>query len=111
LLATTRLPPLLVASTVDAMSPLADRYRATLAQVADGVPPSVAGLVGYAEAIAPSAVDQDRLTLYSAAPVGFLPGVLDVGHDHGGAAGWFAGGSLVPTSAASVGHSTPCPAT
>ena len=98
LLATTRLPPLLVASSVDAMSPLADRYRAALATVADGIPPSVAGLLGYADAVGPGGISSSRLTLYSASPVGFLPGVLDVGHDHGSAAGWFAGGTLVPVN-------------
>lgn len=98
LLATTRLPPLLVASSVDAMSPLADRYRADLATVADGVPPSIGGLVGYADAVAPGCVFSKQLTVYSASPVGFLPGVLDVGHDHGSDAGWFAGGTLVPVT-------------
>ena len=98
LLATNRLPPLLVASPVDAMSPLADRYRAALGTVADGVPPSIAGLVGYAESVAPGCVFSPRPTLYSASPVGFLPGVLDVGHDHGADNGWFSGGTLVPVT-------------
>ena len=98
LLATTRLPPLLVASGVDAMSPLADHYRAALASVADGVLPSVAGLVGYADAVAPSDACAQDLTVYSASPVGFLPGVLDVGHDHGSDDSWFAGGTLVPVN-------------
>ena len=111
LLATTRLPPLLVASNVDAMSPLADRYRAALATVADGVPPSIAGLIGYADVVAPESVRSSRLTLYSASPVGFLPGVLDVGHDHSSAAGWFSGGTLVPTSAAAARPSSSCPTT
>jgi hypothetical protein len=98
LLATTRLPPLLVASNVDAISPLADNYRAALATVSDGVPPSIAGLIGYAEAVAPGDVGSEQLTLYAASPVGFLPGVLDVGHDHGSDGGWFAGGTLVPVN-------------
>jgi hypothetical protein len=33
--------------------------------------------------------------MYAAEPVGFLPGVLDVGHQHS-EDGWFAGGTLVP---------------
>ena len=98
LLATTRLPPLQVASSVDAMSPMADNYRAALATLADGVPPSIAGVFGYADAVAPNDRCSTRLTLYSASPVGFLPGVLDVGHDHGSDGGWFAGGTLVPVN-------------
>lgn len=98
LLSSVRLPPLVVASTVDPMSPVADRYRAALATTAEGTAPTVAGLLGYESVVAPDLAASSRLTLYAATPVGFLPGVLEVGHDHS-APGWFTGGTLVPTSA------------
>jgi len=98
LLPNLRLPPVTVAATADVTSPLADRYRAALAAVADGVGPSVEGLRGY-ESIADPTLQQQSLTLYAAAPVGFLPGVLNVGHDHD-QPGWFSSGTLVPVSAA-----------
>src|SRR5438552_3596069 len=60
--------------------------------------PSVAGFLGYASVVDPAALRGDQLTLYSATPIGFLPGVLEVGHDHG-SDGWFPGGTLVPTGA------------
>jgi hypothetical protein len=97
-LTSLRLPPLLVPAPVDPMSPTADRYRAALAVAAGGIAPSVAGLLGWLSVVSPAAGSDDVLTLYAATPVGFLPGVLDVGHQHG-TTGWFTGGTLVATSA------------
>lgn len=100
-LARLRLPPVLVASTVDPMSPLADRYRAALAGAGGGAAPSVAGLLGYRSVVDPTTEADASLRLYAATPIGFLPGVLDAGHDHG-APGWFADGTLVATTAATT---------
>jgi len=60
------------------------------------VRPSLAGLLGYASAngVAPPTAWR----LYAASPVGFLPGVLDVGHQHADAS-WFPDGSIVAASA------------
>jgi putative copper export protein len=89
-MASLRLPPVAVGATTDPMSPVADRYRVALSRAVPGAAPSAAGLVGYDGACADS-----RLRMYAAEPVGFLPGVLDVGHQHS-EDGWFAGGTLVP---------------
>ena len=107
LLPDLQLPPVTVAATADVMSPLADRYRAALSVVADGVSPSVDGLRGY-ESVAAPYLREQALTLYDATPIGFLPGVLDAGHDHGGAAGWFSKGTLVPVSAATPVRASAC---
>ncbi|MGZ6875242.1 MAG: copper resistance D family protein [Nocardioidaceae bacterium] len=88
--ASLRLPPVTVGATNDPMSLAADRYRVALAHAAPGAAPSAAGLAGYADTCADS-----RVQMYAAEPVGFLPGVLNVGHQHSDH-GWFAGGTLVP---------------
>jgi putative copper export protein len=97
--ATLRLPPLLVASPVDPMSTLADDYRQVLDVQAGGVAPSLAGLLGFAAAAHVEPVPEVRL--YAASPVGFLPGVLDVGHQHA-STGWFSHGTLVSASKAAT---------
>jgi putative copper export protein len=107
LLPNLRLPSVTIAATADVMSPLADRYRAALSVVADGVGPSIDGLHGY-ESVAAPALQEQSLTLYAATPIGFLPGVLDVGHNHSGAADWFSSGTLVPVSAATAVQAPAC---
>ena len=89
---TLRLPPVSVAATSDPMSPAADRYRALLAVHAPGAPPTAAGLAGF------TGSGGAALRLYAATPIGFLPGPLEVGHQHS-TSGWFPGGTLVPVSA------------
>lgn len=106
-LSTLQLPPITVATTADVMSPLADRYRAALSFVADGVGPSVDGLRGY-ESVAAPRLPQRSLALYAAAPIGFLPGVLDVGHDHGAQGGWFSSGTLVPVTEKPINLGVKC---
>jgi hypothetical protein len=95
------LPQLAVGSIGDPMAPLADRYRGVLAALAARVQPTEAGLLGFTS-VAAQPSGTAALRIYAAAPVGFLPGVLDVGHQHG-ATGWFANGTLAPiTTAQSV---------
>ena len=89
-MASLRLPPVTVGATTDPMSLVAARYRIALAHAAPGATPSAAGLVGYDGTCADS-----RLQMYAAVPVGFLPGALNTGHQHGGH-GWFTSGTLVP---------------
>jgi hypothetical protein len=91
------LPLVTVASIADPMSPLADRYRAALAVLVERGAPTAAGLLGFLSIASPA--QSTSLRLYAAAPVGFLPGVLNVGHDHG-SAGWFPNGTLAPITAA-----------
>jgi hypothetical protein len=94
-----RLPPVLVAARSDAMAPIADRYRAALAALGDGLAPSATGLDAYAGA---AGADGNRwLSLYAATPIGFLPGALESGHT-GSSSSWLPGGSLV-----AVSHPTP----
>lgn len=95
-LASLWLPPVTVGATTDPMSPVADRYRVALATAAPGAAPSAAGLAGYDGTCAHSG-----LQMYAAEPVGFLPGVLNDGHQHGDH-GWFAGGTLVPITSLEV---------
>lgn len=87
-----RLPPVTVAGVGDPTSTIADRYRADLALLGAGVAPSVAGLLGYESAVAPALIG--HVALYAAAPIGFLPGVVDAGHTHPHSQ-WVPGGSLV----------------
>jgi hypothetical protein len=108
-LTSARVPPVLVAATVDALSPSADRYRAALATLAPGVAPSAAGLLGYADG-AGEPQGTPALHLFAAAPIGFLPAALETGHDDHESAGWFASGSVVAASAAAplpTCHSAP----
>ena len=93
--AAERLPLVSVGAFIDPMSPAADEYRAALARLLPGVAPTVTQLRGYLSVADPQATYSKRLVLYAASPVGFLPGVLDVGHEHG-TDGWFAGGTLTP---------------
>jgi putative copper export protein len=99
-LAATReraLPLLAVASLVDPMAPLADRYRGALNTLAARAQPSEAGLLGFLSVVTPELTAS--LRVYAAAPVGFLPGILNVGHEHG-SVGWFPNGTLAPISVA-----------
>jgi putative copper export protein len=101
------LPLVAVASVVDPMTPLADRYRGLLATLASRAQPSEAGLLGFLSVAAPDQAAQS-LRVYAAAPVGFLPGILNVGHTHE-ATGWFANGTLAPISTAQpLAATTPC---
>ena len=93
-MAQLRLPPVTVVGVGDPMSTVADRYRAALQAAGGGTHPTVAGLLGWESALAPASETQVRL--FAAAPIGFLPGVLDVGHTHADA-GWIPGGALVAT--------------
>lgn len=95
-LTSLRLPPVAVGATTDPMSPVADRYRVALSAAAPGAAPSAAGLAGYDGTCAHSG-----LQMYAAEPVGFLPGVLNDGHQHGDH-GWFAGGTLVPITSREI---------
>ena len=94
--ANLRLPPVTVVGIGDPMSPVADRYRAALTLAGGGVRPSMAGLLGFESAVAPS--NEGRAALFAAAPIGFLPGVVDEGHAHGDDDPWIPGGALVATT-------------
>jgi hypothetical protein len=99
-LAATRehaLPLLAVASVVDPMAPVADRYRGALNALVARAQPSEAGLLGFLSVAVPELTAS--LRVYAAAPVGFLPGILNVGHEHD-ATGWFPNGTLAPISVA-----------
>ena len=77
------------------MSPVADRYRDALLAWGGGVAPSADGLAVYAAAV--GARDSGSVALFAAAPIGFLPGVVDAGHDHADG-GWIPGGAFVAVS-------------
>jgi hypothetical protein len=89
-----QLPPVLVASAIDPMSPLADRYRAALAAAGAGARPSLAGLLGFASVAEGTTNAASSIQLYAATPIGFLPGILDVGHQHA-QTDWLTTGTLV----------------
>jgi hypothetical protein len=92
------LPAVAVGSIVDPMSPLADRYRGALAVLAPRAQLTEAGLLGFLS-VASSEAFTPALRVYAAAPVGFLPGILNVGHEHDVAAAWFPNGTLAPITA------------
>jgi putative copper export protein len=92
-----RLPAVSVIGVGDPTGPIADRYRADLSLLGGGAGPSLAGLLGYESVTAPEALGQ--VAIFAAEPIGFLPGVLDVGHTHHDDA-WIPGGALVPTTPA-----------
>jgi putative copper export protein len=97
--------PVTVAAAVDPMSPIADDYRVLLTSVAPALRPSAAGLEGFLTVADPEETTHPELDVFAATQIGFLPKVLDTGHDHSDAAGWFPNGTLVP-----ITHAVPMPA-
>jgi putative copper export protein len=93
------MPLIAVASVTDPMAPLADHYRDALAVLAARVAPTETGLLGFLSGVGSGATPRS-LRIYAAAPIGFLPGVLNVGHQHNDPSAWLPGGTLVPMTAA-----------
>jgi hypothetical protein len=96
--ASLRLPLVSVGSVLGPTAPIADDYRAAVVASVPGLRPSIAGLFGYLSAADPAATIDPRLVIYAASPVGFLPGILDVGHEHAAPGAWFTTGTLTPIS-------------
>jgi putative copper export protein len=99
----TPLPLLAIGSALDLNTPTAERYRFALSGVAARATPTAAGLLGYLSVVDPTATAPAQFRLFAAAPIGFLPSVLNAGHDHSSAAAWFPNGALTAiTKAAPV---------
>jgi hypothetical protein len=99
------LPLLAVGSSIDLGDSVAERYRIALAAAAARAEPSAAGLLGFLSVVDPAATEASQFRLFAAAPIAFLPSVINAGHDHGtdstSRAAWFPNGSLTAITPAS----------